>query len=104
MIREGLSALGFTVYAGVNAPYIWLKTPEGMGSWDFFDALLDYRHGLRQYRRDEKWRRDTIQHFRHNLCRMVHLARDAGVPLVCNQVQYSLFDRRPARASGRAAR
>ena len=38
-IREGLSAAGYTVYGGVNAPYIWLKVP-GM-SWDFFDYLLN---------------------------------------------------------------
>ena len=40
VIREGLSAAGLTVYGGVNAPYIWLKTPGGMGSWEFFDKLL----------------------------------------------------------------
>ena len=40
IIREGLSAAGLTVYGGVNAPYIWAKTPGGMGSWDFFDKLL----------------------------------------------------------------
>lgn len=43
-IREGLAELGFTVYGGVNAPYVWLKTPEGTGSWDFFDALLHKAH------------------------------------------------------------
>ncbi|MCL2102493.1 MAG: LL-diaminopimelate aminotransferase [Syntrophorhabdaceae bacterium] len=40
IIREGLAAAGFTVYGGVNAPYIWLKTPGGISSWDFFDTLL----------------------------------------------------------------
>lgn len=40
LIREGLKAAGFTVYGGVNAPYIWLKVPERMGSWEFFDDLL----------------------------------------------------------------
>jgi len=40
-ICESLTALGYTVYGGVNAPYIWLKTPNGMGSWDFFDYLLE---------------------------------------------------------------
>ncbi len=40
-IREGLGKLGFTVYGGVNAPYVWLKTPEGMDSWGFFDLLLE---------------------------------------------------------------
>lgn len=41
IIREGLSAAGVTVYGGVNAPYIWLKTPGGLTSWDFFDKLLN---------------------------------------------------------------
>lgn len=40
IIREKLTAAGFSVYGGVNAPYIWLKTPHGLGSWDFFDKLL----------------------------------------------------------------
>ncbi len=41
LIREGLSKIGFQVYGGVNAPYIWLKTPKGLGSWEFFDKLLN---------------------------------------------------------------
>lgn len=40
LIREGLEEAGFTVFGGVNAPYIWLKTPVGYNSWDFFDFLL----------------------------------------------------------------
>ncbi len=40
VIREGLSKAGLTVYGGVNAPYIWFRTPEGTGSWEFFDKLL----------------------------------------------------------------
>ena len=40
-IREGLSDAGYTVYGGVNAPYIWLKAPNGMSSWEFFDYLLE---------------------------------------------------------------
>jgi LL-diaminopimelate aminotransferase len=40
LIREGLQAAGFTVYGGVNAPYIWLKVPHGLTSWQFFDKLL----------------------------------------------------------------
>ena len=40
IIRDGLEKAGLTVYGGVNAPYIWCKTPDGMGSWDFFDKLL----------------------------------------------------------------
>ena len=41
MILEGLRGAGFTVSGGINAPYIWLKTPDGMTSWEFFDYLLD---------------------------------------------------------------
>lgn len=40
LIREGLVKSGFTVFGGTNAPYIWLKTPNGLKSWDFFDHLL----------------------------------------------------------------
>ena len=40
MIREGLRSAGYTVYGGVNAPYIWLKTPGQLSSWEFFDKLL----------------------------------------------------------------
>ncbi len=39
-IRAGLEAGGYTVFGGINAPYIWMKTPDGMSSWDFFDYLL----------------------------------------------------------------
>lgn len=40
-IKEGLKESGYTVFGGVNAPYIWLKTPNHMSSWDFFDYLLE---------------------------------------------------------------
>ena len=40
VIREGLQKAGLTVYGGENAPYIWAKTPDNMGSWEFFDKLL----------------------------------------------------------------
>lgn len=39
-IREGLQSIGLDVFGGVNAPYIWLKTPKGYDSWSFFDKLL----------------------------------------------------------------
>ena len=41
IIKEGLIEAGFTVYGGVNSPYVWLKTPKNMSSWDFFDELLE---------------------------------------------------------------
>lgn len=41
IIKEGLASMGYIVSGGVNAPYIWLKTPDGMKSWDFFDYLLE---------------------------------------------------------------
>ena len=39
-IRKSLGQLGYKVYGGVNAPYIWLKTPDDITSWEFFDRLL----------------------------------------------------------------
>ena len=44
VIRETLGKLGYTVYGGINAPYIWLKVPNGMGSWEFFNLLLNKGH------------------------------------------------------------
>jgi LL-diaminopimelate aminotransferase len=44
IIREGLISMGIQVFGGVNAPYIWLKTPKGMDSWEFFDKLLGEAH------------------------------------------------------------
>ena len=41
LIYDGMKAAGYEVYGGVNAPYIWVKVPEGMTSWDFFDYLLE---------------------------------------------------------------
>ena len=40
-IKEGLKEAGYTVFGGVNAPYIWLKAPDNMTSWEFFDYLLE---------------------------------------------------------------
>ena len=41
IIGAGLTAAGFTVYGGRNAPYIWVRAPHGVGSWDFFDRVLE---------------------------------------------------------------
>ena len=41
IIKEGLEEAGFMAYGGVNSPYVWLKVPEGMGSWEFLDKLLN---------------------------------------------------------------
>ena len=40
VVREGLAAAGLAVYGGVNAPYLWVRTPNDMPSWAFFDLLL----------------------------------------------------------------
>ncbi|HHV28755.1 LL-diaminopimelate aminotransferase [Acetivibrio mesophilus] len=40
IIKQGLEDVGLTVFGGVNAPYIWLKTPKGVSSWEFFDMML----------------------------------------------------------------
>ena len=44
IINEGLTSLGITTYGSDNAPYVWLKTPNGLSSWDFFDKLLNECH------------------------------------------------------------
>jgi LL-diaminopimelate aminotransferase len=44
LIRRTLTKLGYQVYGGVNAPYIWLRTPNATGSWEFFDYLLNKAH------------------------------------------------------------
>ena len=44
MLLSGLREAGLTVYGGTNSPYIWVKTPDGMSSWQFFDFLLDTCH------------------------------------------------------------
>ena len=41
VIKEGLEAAGYDVYGAVNSPYAWVRTPDGMGSWDFFSLLLE---------------------------------------------------------------
>ncbi|MGO5052748.1 LL-diaminopimelate aminotransferase [Lachnospiraceae bacterium LCP25S3_G4] len=41
-IYQGLKSMGYTVSGGINAPYIWLKTPDKMSSWEFFDYLLEH--------------------------------------------------------------
>lgn len=44
IMREALTEAGLQVYGGVDAPYIWLKTPQGVGSWEFFQQLLENIH------------------------------------------------------------
>jgi LL-diaminopimelate aminotransferase len=41
LLRDGLAGAGFTLFGGVHAPYIWVRTPSGVSSWQFFDQLLD---------------------------------------------------------------
>ena len=43
-IYDGLKTAGYEVYGGVNSPYVWMKAPNGMTSWEFFDLLLDKYH------------------------------------------------------------
>ena len=43
-MRAGLEAAGLEVFGGTNAPYLWMKTPEGVTSWEFFDQLLNELH------------------------------------------------------------
>ena len=44
LLLEGLEAAKLTVYGGTHAPYVWLKTPAGQTSWDYFDHLLEKAH------------------------------------------------------------
>lgn len=44
LMRQALNEAGFTVYGGVNAPYLWVRTPGATGSWDFFARLLSETH------------------------------------------------------------
>ncbi len=44
LLREGLEAVGISVFGGINAPYVWLKTPGSVDSWTFFDQLLQQAH------------------------------------------------------------
>ncbi len=44
IIREGLQSLGIVTYGGGNAPYVWMKAPSELSSWDFFDKLLGECH------------------------------------------------------------
>ncbi len=41
IMKETLESVGFEIYGGVNAPYVWIKTPKGMTSWEFFDEMLE---------------------------------------------------------------
>jgi LL-diaminopimelate aminotransferase len=44
IIRQSMKEIGLTIYGGTNAPYAWIKTPDGMSSWQFFDYLLKDCH------------------------------------------------------------
>lgn len=59
IIKEGLEKAGYEVYGGVNAPYIWLKVPNGLTSWEFFDKLLKEKNIVRNTRSRiwRSWRR-----------------------------------------------
>ncbi len=93
LLREGYLRLTGT------APELTTKAKPVLGPE--VDAILDYRHGLRLYRRDEKGRRDTIQHFRYNVWRMVQLASDAGVPLILVNPVSNLRNTPPFKAEHR---
>jgi LL-diaminopimelate aminotransferase len=44
IILDGVDSLGLRAFGGVNSPYVWVRTPEGLGSWDLFDRLLERAH------------------------------------------------------------
>lgn len=66
------------------------------------EALLDYRGGLEEYRRNEAWRQNVIRQFRFHLDRMAQLARQAGVPLVFVNPACNVGDMPPFKAEHRA--
>jgi LL-diaminopimelate aminotransferase len=41
LMKEGLESMGLRVYGGDNAPYLWVKTPDGTGSWAYFESILN---------------------------------------------------------------
>ncbi len=43
-LYNGLKSMGFAVYGGIDAPYVWCKTPAGLSSWEYFDQLLEQAH------------------------------------------------------------
>lgn len=62
------------------------------------EARLDFRNGLEKYHRDDQWKQDVVQHFEHNLRRMVAAAKNAQVPLIlCNPVS-NLRDASPFKS------
>lgn len=65
------------------------------------DAMLDYQGGLARYHRDEKWRRNVIDHFRYNVGRMVRMSRDAGVGLILINPVCNLRDSPPLKSQHR---
>jgi LL-diaminopimelate aminotransferase len=44
LMKETFASIGIEAFGGVNSPYVWIKTPNGLGSWEFFDRLLDECH------------------------------------------------------------
>jgi len=44
LLRDGLGGAGFTCFGGEHAPYVWIRTPEGLSSWDCFDRVLGEAH------------------------------------------------------------
>jgi LL-diaminopimelate aminotransferase len=44
LMKETFAAIGIEAFGGVNSPYVWIKTPNNLGSWEFFDRLLDECH------------------------------------------------------------
>ncbi|HUU92159.1 MAG TPA: SGNH/GDSL hydrolase family protein [Phycisphaerae bacterium] len=65
------------------------------------DAMLDYRDGFGRYHRDDKWRRDVIEHFRFNVGRMVQMARSAGVAMILMNPVCNLRDAPPLKSQHR---
>ena len=96
-------------YCVLRAVYLHLRRqePEQLAAGrpvlsEEVDAMLDYRGGLSQYHRDDPWHRDVIAHFGSNLERLVHLTRQAGVPLLLVSPVSNLRDCPPFKSERRA--
>ena len=68
------------------------------------DALLDYRGGLEAYKRDDAWKQGVQEHFKANLQRLMHIAKEKSVPLLFLQPPVNLKDCPPFKSDGPAAK
>ena len=91
IIREGLEASGFTIFGGANAPYIWLKAPKGISSWELFDEFLTKAHvittpGVAFGNNGEGYMRLSAFGHRENIEKVVRSIRENFGTMATNRV------------------